>query len=74
MGEMASEITILEIVYLSVYSGVDQTKHQSSASLAFVLGVHRRPVDSPHKRSVMRKMFPFKMDFNNLRHISVEEW
>ena len=34
-------------------------KHQSSASLAFVRGIHWRLVDSPHKGPVMRKMFPF---------------
>ena len=34
-------------------------KHQSSASLAFVLGIHRWPVNSPHKWQVTRKMFPF---------------
>ena len=36
MGEMASQITSRPIVYLIVYSGADQRKHQSSASLAFV--------------------------------------
>ena len=33
-------------------------KHQSSASLAFVRGIYRRPVNSPHKWPVTRKMFP----------------
>ena len=37
----------------------DQRKHQSSASLAFVRGIHRGPVNSPHKWPVTRKMFPF---------------
>ena len=37
----------------------DQRKHQSSASLAFVRGIHRRPVNSPHKGPVTRKTFPF---------------
>ena len=32
-------------------------KQQSSASLAFVRGIHRRPVNSPHKWPVTRKMF-----------------
>ena len=41
MGAMASQITSLTIVYSTVYSGVDQRKHQSSASLAFVRGIHR---------------------------------
>ena len=59
MGENASQITSLTIVYSTVYSGADQRKHQSSASLAFVRGIHRRPVNSPHKWPVTRKMFPF---------------
>ena len=36
MGAVASQITSFTIVYSTVYSGADQTKHQSSASLAFV--------------------------------------
>ena len=59
MNTIASQITSLTIVYLTVNSGTDQTKHQSSASLAFVRGIHRRPVNSPHKGPVTRKMFPF---------------
>ena len=34
-------------------------KHQSSASLACVRGIHRWPVTSPHKGPVTQKMFPF---------------
>ena len=41
MGAMASQITSRTIVYSTVYSGADQGKHQSSASLAFVRGIHR---------------------------------
>ena len=41
MTTLASQITSLAIVYLIVYSGVDQRKNQSSASLAFVWGIHR---------------------------------
>ena len=59
MGSMASQITSLTIVYSTVYLSVDQRKHQSSASLAFVLGIHRGPVNSPHKGPVTRKLFPF---------------
>ena len=47
------------IVFLTVYSDADQRKHQSSVSLAFVRGIHRGPVNSPHKWPVTRKMFPF---------------
>ena len=59
MGAIASQITSLTIVYSTVYSDADQRKHQSSASLAFVCGIHRGPVNSPHKWPVARKMFPF---------------
>ena len=59
MGTMVSQMTSLAIVYSTVYSGADQRKHQSSVSLAFVWGIHRGPVNSPHKGQVTRKMFPF---------------
>ena len=59
MGTIASQIASLTIVYSTVYSVADQRKYQSSASLAFVRGIHRRPVKSPHKWPVTRKMFPF---------------
>ena len=59
MGAMASQIASLTIVYSIVYSVENQRKHQSSASLAFVRGIHRGPVNSPHKWPVTRKMFPF---------------
>ena len=38
---MASQITSVSIVYSVIYSGANQRKHQSSASLAFLLGIHR---------------------------------
>ena len=41
MTTMASQITSLTLVYLTVFSDADQRKHQSSASLAFVWGIHR---------------------------------
>ena len=59
MGTIASQITSLTSVYSTVYSDADQSKHQSSASLAFVWGIHQGPVNSPHKWPVTRKMFPF---------------
>ena len=59
MGPVASQITSLTIVYSTVYSDADQRKYQSPASLAFVRGIHRGPVNSPHKWPVTRKKFPF---------------
>ena len=47
VGAMASQINSLTIVYLNVYS------------LAFLRGIHRWPVNSPHKGPVTRKMFAF---------------
>ena len=41
------------------YSGADQGKHQNSSSLAFVWGIQRWLVNSPHKWPVTRKMVPF---------------
>ena len=54
---MRSQITSLTIVHSTVYSGANQRKHQRSASLAFVRGIPRGPVNSPHKWPVTRKMF-----------------
>ena len=59
IGAMASPITRLTIVYSAVYSGADQRKYQSSASLAFVRGIHCWPENSPHNEPVTRKMLPF---------------
>ena len=62
MGTMVSQITSLIFVYSTVYLGADQRKHQSSASLAFVRGIHRWPVNSAHKWPVTRKMFPIVVE------------
>ena len=69
MTMLASQITSLAVVYSIVYSGVDQRKHQSSASLAFVRDIHRGPVNFPQKWPVTRKIFPFDdviMCFQNM--------
>ena len=55
MSAMASKINSLAIVNSTVYSDADQRNHQSSASLAFVGGIHQSPVNSPHKGPVTRK-------------------
>ena len=52
-------------------------KHQSSAPLSFLRGIHRWPVNSSHKWPVTRKMFPFDdvimqrhdMDYNPIQNI-----
>ena len=59
MSTMTSQITGISIVYSTVCSGAHQRKHQGSASLAFVQGIYRWPVNSPHKGPVMQKMPPF---------------
>ena len=41
MTTMAPQITSLTVVYSTIYSDADQRKHQSSALLAFVWGIHR---------------------------------
>ena len=59
MSETASLITSVSAVCSTVGSGADQRTQQSFASLVFVRGIHRWPVDSPHKGPVMRNIFPF---------------
>ena len=56
--ESESEITDVSSVYSIVSAGADQRQHQSSASLAFVRGIHRWSVSSPHIGPATRKMFP----------------
>ena len=58
-GRIASQITSLTSVYSTDYSDADQRSRQSSASLAFVRGIHRGQVNSLHKWPVTQKMFPF---------------
>ena len=58
MVSMASQIACLTIVYPTVYS-IEIKKNQRSASLAYVRGIHRWPVNSQHNWPVTQKMFPF---------------
>ena len=60
MSAMVSQITGVSTVCSTVCSVAGQRKSQSSASLAFMRGIHRWPVDSPHKGPVTRKMLPFE--------------
>ena len=59
LSPVASEITSIWIICSAVCSGAHQRKHRISALLAFARGIHRLPVDSPHKGPVTRKVFPF---------------
>ena len=54
MSAKASQINGVSVVCSTVCSGADQ-----SSPLAFVRGIHRWPMGSPHKWPVTRKMFPF---------------
>ena len=56
---VSNKIICVLIVYSTVWSGPDQRKHQSSASLAFVRGIHRWPVNSLNEGPVTRNIFPF---------------
>ena len=71
MGAIASQITSLTVVFSIVYLDTDQRKRQSSAPLAFVRGIHRRPVNSPHKWPVTRKMFPFDDVIMEGKYVSI---
>ena len=52
MSAMASLITGVLIVYSTVFFKAQMNeKHQSSASLAFVRGIHRWPVNTPHSNA-----------------------
>ena len=59
INAMASQIFGVSIVCSTVCSDADQRKHQSSASLVFVKGIHRWPVDFPHKQAVTRRLMTF---------------
>ena len=57
MRATASHITSFTIVRSTIYSGAHERRYKSSTSLAFVRGIHRWPVNSPHKGPVTRKIF-----------------
>ena len=56
MGAAASQITGVSIVYSTACPGTDKRKHQSSATLAFVRGIHRSPVISSQMVSNAEKV------------------
>ena len=58
ISAVATQLTGVSIIHSTVCSGAEQRMRQSSASLVFVMGIHRWPVNSPHRGPVTRKMFP----------------
>ena len=73
MTTMASQITSLAVVYSTVYSDADQRKHQSSASLAFVWGIHRDRWIPRTKCQLRGKCFHLMTSsWNNHNHMNYE--
>ena len=72
MGAIAHQINTVMIVYWTVYSGADQRKHQSSASLAFAWKIHRWPLNFPHKGPVTRKCFYLMTPSCSICHIQCQ--
>ena len=65
MSAMAPQVTGVSIVCSNVCSGADRRKHQNSASLASVRGIHWY---LGQKGPVTRKMFPFDEVIMPLAH------
>ena len=59
MDAIASQITSLTIVYSTFHSGADQSKHQSSASLAFVWGIQPGTGEFPAQMASNAENVPF---------------
>ena len=58
--------------YPTAYSGAGQRKHQSSASLAFVWGIHQWLANFPLKWPVTLKMFPFDDEIIGWRNLVMQ--
>ena len=79
MTTIASQITSLAVVYSTVYSDADQSKHQSSASLAFVWGIHRDRWIPRTKGQLRGKCFHLMTsswfgDIMSLEHQQAQYW
>ena len=59
MGTIASQITSLTIVYSTFIRVQIKVNIKAPGQWPFVRGIHRGPVNSPHKWPVTREMFPF---------------
>ena len=71
MSAITSQVTSVSMLCSTVCSGADQRKLQSSASLAFVWGIHRWPVNSPHKRPVALKIFSFDDVIMDMSYLAI---
>ena len=58
-SDVITSAMVCLITGVSMVYSTDQRKYQSSPSLAFMRGIHRWPVNSPHKGPVMWKIFLF---------------
>ena len=70
MRAMASQITNLTIVHSTVYAGADKKPKLRVSGLC--AGIHRWPVNSPHKLPVTREMFPFDDVFVRFTQTAIE--
>ena len=80
MSVMASQVTVDPMVCTTVCSGADERKHQSSASLAFVQGIHR----SRENVSIWWRYHVIPLFYQSsvilltiikqIRHIALKEW
>ena len=59
MCVMTSQITSNSTVYSTICSGQHQRNTEALPYWPFVRGIHRSPVNSPHKGPVTRKGFPW---------------
>ena len=74
MTTIAPQITSLGVVYSTVYSDANQRKHQSSASLAFVLGIHRDRWIPRTKGQLRGKCFHWMTSSCGLLNNSILHW
>ena len=70
MSARVSQITGVSFVCSTACSGADQRKHQSSVSVAFVRGIHRSPLDSPHKGKRAKPFHLMTSSWKCMIHIS----
>ena len=73
MTMIASQITSLAVVYSTVYSDADQRKHQSSASLAFVWGIHRDRTNGQLRGALMFSLMTSSCDCLSVSEVTLKD-